>query len=32
VSGIETYATKLYSKYLTSGEDLGVVLGIVNSR
>ena len=31
-SGIETYAVKLYSKYITSSEDLGVVLGILRSE
>ncbi len=32
VSGIETYATRLYSKYITSADDLGVVLGILSSQ
>lgn len=32
LSGIETYAVKLYSKYITSSEDLGVVLGILRSE
>lgn len=32
LSGIETYAIKLYSKYITSSEDLGVVLGILRSE
>lgn len=31
-SGIETYAVKLYSKYITSSEDLGVVLGILRAE
>lgn len=31
-SGIETYAVKLYSKYITSSDDLGVVLGILRSE
>ena len=32
LSGIETYAVKLYSKYITSSDDLGVVLGILRSE
>ena len=32
LSGIETYAVKLYSKYITSSEDLGIVLGILRSE
>ena len=32
LSGIETYAVKLYSKYITSADDLGVVLGILRSE
>ncbi len=32
VSGIETYATRLYSKNITSADDLGVVLGILSSQ
>lgn len=31
-SGIETYAVKLYSKYITSSDDLGTVLGILRSE
>lgn len=32
LSGIETYAVKLYSKYITSSEDLGIVLNILRSE
>lgn len=31
-SGIETYAVKLYSKYITNSEDLGTVLQILRSE
>jgi len=32
MSGIETSAVKLYSKYVTNPEDLGIVLGILRSE
>lgn len=32
LSGIETYAVKVYSKYVTNSEDLGVILSILRSE
>ncbi len=32
LSGIETYAVKVYSKYVTNPEDLGIILNILRSE
>ena len=32
IGGIETYAVKLYSKYVTNPQDMATVLGILRSE